>query len=106
MKDICDFYKLLLTSPKQRVEGQAFNIVAENQPVMESAQIVSEICKSSIEVKPRVDDRSYSIDGQKVGQLGFSTEFLVRDAVYDLKVKFDSGYWKDSLTNPIYQNML
>jgi nucleoside-diphosphate-sugar epimerase len=105
MKDICEFYKLLIKAPKNLIEGQAFNVVAENQSVMESAKIVSIACGSGIEVKERVDDRSYSVDGEKAKSIGFFPTLRVQDAVLDLKYKFDSGYWKDSLTNPIYQNM-
>ena len=105
IKDICNFYKFLLKSPNETVGGQAFNLVAENQSVMQSAKMVSIACNSKIEIKPRVDDRSYSVDGNKVTTIGFNPECRIQDAIFDVKVKLDSGYWKDSLTNPIYQNM-
>lgn len=105
IKDICAFYKLLLTAPKDKVAGQAFNVVAKNQTVMESACMVSSIQPSKIVVKERVDDRSYVIDGEKVKTLGFSIHYALESAVWDILEKFESGYWRDSLTNPMYQNM-
>ena len=106
MKDICEFYRLLLAAPDVKINAQAFNVVAENQTVMDSAKLVSDICNKPIEVKPRVDDRSYSIDGDKVLHvLGWKPSRRVSEAVLDLKVRLEDNYWSDSLTNPMYQNM-
>jgi len=106
IKDICDFYKLLLTAPADKVNGQAFNVVAENHTVADSARLVADICEAKIEVRARVDDRSYSIDGEKVRHvLNWSPQHKVKDAVLELKAHLEAGYWKDSLTNPMYQNM-
>jgi nucleoside-diphosphate-sugar epimerase len=109
IKDICDFYKLLLKHPA--VGGRAFNVVCANQSIKQSAKMVQDIMSREFgkfvitPVKPRVDDRSYAIDGSLVAELGWTPNWMIHDAVRDVAIKFASGYWKDSLTNPIYQNM-
>lgn len=110
IQDLTDFYKLLLKAPKEKVEGQAFNVVMENQTIIESARMVQQVfdVKNSyirIITTPRVDDRSYAIDGEKIMDLGFQPTRFISNAVREIAEKFESGYWKDSLTNPIYQNM-
>lgn len=108
INDICDFYKLLLTYPAEFVAGQAFNIVTANHKIIESARMVKEVLDKYIyiHVGPRVDDRSYAIDGEKVKALGYAPKKSIEDAIRDVVIKFESGYWTDSLTNPMYQNML
>lgn len=110
IKDICDFYKLLLAYRGDFIGGQAFNVVAANQRVKESAEDVHRIFLESgkfvnIKTTPRVDDRSYAVSGEKVKVLGFAPQHSISEAITDIKARFDSGHWKDSLTNPIYQNM-
>ena len=110
INDICDFYKLLLTQPAEFVGGRAFNVVTANQRIIDSAEMVRRIITdmgrgARIVKVPRVDDRSYAVDGSSVAFLGFAPKKSIEDAVREIAIKFDSGYWKDSLTNPIYQNM-
>ena len=103
MKDICRFYRLLLD---YQISG-AFNVVAENQKIKDSAALVSSIIDCDTVVKERVDDRSYSIDGHKAwAVLSYVPKLPISQAVYDLKARFDSGNWKDSMTNPVYQNVI
>ena len=111
IQDLSDFYKLLVTAPKEKIEGQAFNVVMENQTILESARMVQQVFDITgsfirIITTPRVDDRSYAIDGEKIMDLGFQPTRFISHAVREIAEKFESGYWKDSLTNPIYQNML
>ena len=108
IRDLSDFYKLILTYREDFVGGQAFNVVSENQSILQSAKMIKSVLRERLiplETKPRVDDRSYAIDGSKVSVLGFATKYGLEYAIRDMVVKLDSGYWKDSLTNPIYQNM-
>ena len=105
MLDICDFYRLLLHD--NRANGHAFNIVCENQTVRYSAEMVSSIIDAEVRITERVDNRSYSIDGHKAyALLDFSPKRSIEQAVYDLKARFDAGLWNDSMTNPIYQNII
>lgn len=115
IRDLCDFYKLLLTRHADLIAGQAFNVVAVNQSVIESAEMVARVVSEPtrrsinmpyIKVTERVDDRSYAVDGTKAQNiLGFVPKNSVQQAVREMADKFNAGYWPDSLTNPIYQNM-
>jgi nucleoside-diphosphate-sugar epimerase len=106
IRDICRAYQMLLEAPKGKIAGQVFNFVAENQSVLETAKLVSEETGAKIEIGPATDDRSYTVDGTKAREvLGFTPRLTVRDAIWDLKARFDSGMWKDSETNHVYQNM-
>ena len=107
IKDISDFYKLLLKAPLKKIAGEVFNVVAENQTVLETSQLVAAALKAKIEIKPRTDTRSYSVDGTKAREvLGFTPKKRVADAIRDLKIGFDSGYWQDSETNDAYRNVV
>ena len=97
IKDVCDFYRLLLTSD---LSG-TFNLVTENQSVLDTALRVNRIIPVEIDIKVRTDDRSYMVEPSKE----FTPKKTIQQAIQDLKIKFDSGYWPDSLTNPIYQNI-
>lgn len=106
INDICRAYRMLLDVDSSRIRGKPFNFVAQNLSVLDTAKIVAEETGARIEVGPATDDRSYTCDGKRAHEaLGFRARKTVRDAVRDLRVKFDSGYWSDSVTNPIYQNL-
>ena len=115
IKDLTAFYQLLLKAPPAKIAGRAFNVVAENQSIQETAEtVIKELSGDSrrarnmiahIEVKEATDTRSYAVSGELAKKvLDFTPEFTVRDAIYDLKVKFADGMWPDSLTNADYQN--
>ena len=107
MKDIVDVYRLLLGAPPEQVSGQIYNAVADNMTVRGTARLVANVVGGvDVEVKPRTDDRSYTVDGGKfMRAFNWKPKFGVMDAAYDLKVKLESGMWKDSATNPLYQNL-
>lgn len=108
MKDIYRFYARLLDTHAEKVSGQVFNAVASNQSVMDTAYMVARVVgNTAIETVARTDDRSYSVDGSKARtQLGWAPIHDFDNVVRDMMVRFDSGYWKDSRTNPAYMNML
>lgn len=105
MRDICRAYQVLLGAPAEDVSGEVFNFVGENQTVHETAQIVAEETGADIDLFQATDDRSYSVDGAKARlALGFEPRYTVRQAVRDLKARFDGGMWKDT-TALHYWNM-
>ena len=107
IKDISDFYKLILKAPIEKIAGEVFNVVAENQSVLETAQLVASYLKAKVKIQPRSDNRSYTVDGTKAREvLGFTPKKRVADAIKDLKIGFDSGYWQDSETNDAYWNVV
>lgn len=109
MQDICDFYRLLLTAPKYKIAGQAFNVVAETDTVMETAMLVARTLgtKPKIDVGPSTDTRSYAVSGIKAREvLGFIPKKRVENAIIDMKARYDSGHYKDAMTNPHRTRML
>lgn len=111
--DLCDFYALLLDVGWDRIKGQIFNAVSENLSVLSTAKLVAEQTGARIDIRPRSDNRSYTVDGTKAREvLGFTPKRYVRDAIRDLKARFDSDeqgitrQYEGSLTEPRYMNML
>lgn len=105
--DACDFYALLLDLPLERIAGQTYNLVAVNESVLETAQRIAEITGARIEVRPRSDTRSYTVDGTKARELGFKPKRTIEDAVRRIQAQFDLGTcWQDTMTNPKYMNLL
>lgn len=105
IRDICDAYRILLAAPDEDIAGQAFNFVAENATVLETANIVAEETGAKIEIGPATDDRSYTVDGRKAAlELGFRPLYTVRQAVRDLVVWFEEhargNCWPDLESNP------
>ena len=113
--DLCDFYLMLLRVHDDAIKGQTFNVVAQNQTVLETAEVVARTMSGQVKrarnmpyinIVQAVDDRSYSVDGGKAkNELGFVPHRTIKQAVIELKEHFDAGEWPDSMTNPLYQNM-
>jgi nucleoside-diphosphate-sugar epimerase len=113
IKDMCDVYKLLLTAPKNLIQGQTFNVGAQNMKVKDIARLIQEVVQDEmgflveIETQPSTDNRSYHINSEKIyNALGFKPKRTVEDAITDLCIRFQSGQFKDALSNPLYTNIL
>jgi len=113
MKDMCDVYKLLLTAPAKKIAGQIFNVGAQNMKVKEIARLIQEVVQAEmgkmveIITQRSTDNRSYHINSDKIyNVLGFRPKHTVEDAIRDICVRFQDGYWRDAATNPIYSNIL
>jgi nucleoside-diphosphate-sugar epimerase len=114
IKDMCDVYKLLLTAPAGLINGQTFNVGAQNMKVKDIARLIQETVQDEfanklveIETQPSTDNRSYHVHSGKIlNALGFSPKRTVEDAIRDLCVRFQTGQFKDALSNPIYTNIL
>lgn len=113
IKDMCAVYKLLLEAPKHLVEGQTFNVGAQNMKVKDIARLIQEVVQEEfgklveIETQPSTDNRSYHINSQKIfNALGFAPRYTVRQAIQDLCDRFHAGRFKDALTNSWYSNVL
>jgi nucleoside-diphosphate-sugar epimerase len=90
MHDMIRAYRELLEAGDEYVSGQVFNFVAENQSVLETANIVADLTGAGVIVGPATDDRSYTVDGTKARKiLGFTTSKTVKNAVRELKARFD-----------------
>ena len=105
LRDLIDAYLSLLSLPGEKVEGNAFNIVAQNMSVLESAKTVQAIMeyKPVLFIGPATDDRSYIVDGSKaLRMLGLAPKLRINDAVWELKTRFEGNYWPDSIRDERY----
>jgi nucleoside-diphosphate-sugar epimerase len=110
--DMCDVYKLLLTAPTEKIQGQVFNVGYANMQVIEIAELVSRVVGEvyetiiPIHIQGHTDNRSYHINSDKIKRvLGFEPKRTVEQAIRDICERFQAGEMKDSLTNPIYLNI-
>ena len=114
IEDMIDAYELFLDAPAELIEGDVFNIGAQNLPIAEIAEVVREIVTRDdpqnppieIVTTPTNDLRSYHVNSEKVfGRLGFRPRRKVEDAVRDLCAAFSQGLIPDPMTDPKYHNV-
>ena len=96
--------------PPAKIQKQTFNVGFENHTVSQLANIVADVVgqrkKVNLIVEPTNDNRSYHISSEKIAkELGFSTQFTIKNAVEDLCQAFDEGKLPDALTGPQYFNI-
>ena len=93
MLNLCAFYELLLEAPLEKVQNQAFNVVAKNESVGETAHTVASlISMTRVEFGPPTDDRSYSVSGKKAKEvLGWKPKRSYAEAVEDLLIAHKAG---------------
>ncbi|MFH1353967.1 MAG: SDR family oxidoreductase [bacterium] len=114
IEDITDLYVQLLTAPKEKIAGQAFNAGYQNYTVAELAEIVRrvvmklmpELGKMEIKTTKSDDVRSYHISSEKIKRvLGFEPKRNIEDAVADLVMAFKAGKIPNSLDDAKYFNI-
>jgi nucleoside-diphosphate-sugar epimerase len=112
IRDMAACYRMLLTAPAEKIQGQVFNVGQQNLKVSEIAELVqAEVEKhtgvrAGIVTTPSTDTRSYHVNSDKIRDvLGFVPAYTVEDAVQHLCMKFNAGQWKDALTSPLYTNV-
>ena len=108
IKDMVECYKLLLTAPEDKIQGETFNVGARNMTIMEIAELVQNAMQGrpTIEVKPIHDERSYQVNSDKIlDVLGFVPHYTVSDAVYDLFDAFRTGLIPNPMDDDIYYNV-
>lgn len=105
MRDMVELMKMLVAMPTVS-SGQTFNVASWNAPVRAAAELVKSCIDTpvKIEIGPRTDDRSYSVNCDRIKALGFSPQYSLRDAIGEMQARAD--YWPDGLTNPVYMNQL
>jgi len=108
IEDMCRAYLEVLRQPASKVNGQIFNVGADNMKVSEIAEIVASQVDGPVEVKvePTQDQRSYRISSERIAEaIGFRPKFTINDAVADLQRAFINGDLPNSLTDPTYFNI-
>ena len=103
MRDMVELMKMLITKKSSR---QTFNVASWNASVRAAAELVRACIDTpvKIEIGPRTDDRSYSVNCDRLSTCGFKPLHSLRDAIGDMQARAD--YWPDGLTSPVYMNQL
>lgn len=108
IKDMVESYINLLNQPGTLINGEIFNVGADNLTVKEIAEVVrSEINSNlNIEMHPTNDLRSYHINSTKIKNfLKFTPKKNISDGIKDLKKAFENNLIYNSFENPDYHNI-
>ena len=106
--DMCDAYLNLLDQPESLVNGEIFNIGAENMTIREISELVAAEIGQPLEIRVEntPDNRSYRVSSEYIKEkIGFTPKLGVREAVRDLKTAFDQGLLQNSLKDSRYFNL-
>ena len=112
INDMIRAYQLMLSAPAALIDGETFNVGAQNMSIMELAKLVQDVVEHAtgsfapIEIKDTIDTRSYQVNSDKIRDvLGFVPQRTVSDAVVDLCRAFRAGKLPNSLTDERYFNV-
>lgn len=108
--DMVDAYKHVLKAPKEKINGEIFNVGYHNHTVLELSNLAKEVVgkkrKVELEIIPSNDDRSYHVNSEKIAKkLGFSPKRNIKDAIEDLMDAFEKGKLPNPLDDPKYFNI-
>lgn len=108
IQDMVAAYLMVLDHPASaaRVGGQVFNVGAENARAKELAEKVAVITKATIDTVPQRDDRSYTINSDKIAKvLKFRPKHTVEQAIQELQAALTDGRLPNALDDPKYYNL-
>jgi nucleoside-diphosphate-sugar epimerase len=110
IEDMVRAYLHVLARPKEKIQGEIFNVGYHNHTVLDLGKmvhrLVSEKRPVELVVEPTNDNRSYHVSSQKIADnLGFKPKFSIEDAVKDLIRAFESKQLPDSLNDIRYVNI-
>lgn len=114
VQDYCDAVQMFLEAPKEKIQGEIFNVGFQNLSLMEIANLVRKVVLEEfpaygdleIVTTPSDDIRSYHINSDKVTRaLGFKPKYTIEDAVRELCVAFRDGRLPNSFDDDIYFNV-
>ncbi len=114
IQDYCDFVKLAIKSPSEKIKNQQFNVGYQNLSIAEIANIVKKVVSEEFKDKPEIelaftesnDNRSYHICSDKVKDfLDFQPKYTIEDAVKELCDEFKKGTFKNTFDDDKYFNV-
>lgn len=94
IQDLVNVYKHFISKPN--LPGGFYNAGFENLKIIEIAKEVAKIIPSKIEIQSSNDSRSYRQDSSKLLSTGFKKMYSVRDAIKDIKEKFEEKKFTES----------
>ena len=114
IQDYCDFVKLAIKAPTEKIKNQQFNVGYQNLSMTEIGKLVKKVVEAEFLDKPNIDlvftksddKRSYHICSDKVKKiLGFQPKYSIADAVRELCDHFKKGEFKNSFEDDRYFNV-
>jgi nucleoside-diphosphate-sugar epimerase len=114
IEDMVDAYVLMLQAPKEKIQGETFNIGFQNYSISDIAKMVKKVVEEMVpelgEIKivttPSNDNRSYHVNSDKVRRvLGFTPKHSIEDAVRDLTRAFRNEMLANSFDEDWYYNV-
>lgn len=110
IEDMVRAYLHVLGSPKEKVQGEIFNVGYHNHTVLQLGKMVHEVIgkKRPVEllVEPTNDNRSYHVSSEKIAKkLNFIPKFTIEDAIKDLLKAFESGKLPNAMDDIRYVNI-
>lgn len=92
INDLVELYIFLI---KNKIKPGTYNAGFENMKIIDIAKMIQNEIKSEIVISKSNDPRSYRLDSTKILNLGFIKKFSVKDAILDLKDKFENNKLQD-----------
>ena len=92
IKDMVNIYKFFVDND---LEPGNYNAGFENISILEIAELVQDVIPSEIIVTESNDPRSYRQDSTKLLNTGFQQKFGVKNAIEEIKEKFNMGIIED-----------
>jgi nucleoside-diphosphate-sugar epimerase len=85
IEDLIDFYELALDANPKLVQGEAFNVTADNYTVQQIADMVRDYTGCKLEYAAVSDPRSYPADSEKAAlRLGYRTKRTIQQAMVEV----------------------
>ncbi len=108
IRDMVRFYEVMLDSPRELINKQAFNVSFVNATIREYAELVRRTLGGNVEleVTPTDDKRSYHVNASKIrDKFGFKFKHTIEDAINSIREAHEKGKIVDGLNNPLYYNV-
>ena len=114
VQDYCDAVQMFLKAPKEKIQGEIFNVGYQNLSIMDIALLVRQVVgqempnRGELEIvtTPTDDIRSYHINSDKVARtLGFKPKYTIEDAIRELCKAFARGDLPNSFEDDAYFNV-
>lgn len=105
--DMVRAYQLLLQTPSSKIQGQIFNIGADNYTIAQLAKFVAAIVPAEVRTVPSTDDqRSYHVNSDKIRRkIGFAPVYSVAEAINDISRAYANHLLPDSMDDDRYYNV-
>lgn len=112
--DYVDAVDLFLNAPKEKINGEIFNVGYQNIKIIELAKLVKETVevefnltgKINLEITHSDDNRSYHINSDKIYKsLNFKPKREIKKAIVDLSEMFKKNKIKNSMDDSKYFNV-